>query len=78
MAYYKNPEMNKKRFQHWRFECMQTNYITNASHPEFLKQISERKKKRTSYRKHTKRFSGFFCFWSRFCKLQPQSLLAGF
>lgn len=24
---------------------MQTNYITNASHPEFLKQISERKKK---------------------------------
>lgn len=25
---------------------MQTNYITNASHPEFLKQISERKKKK--------------------------------
>lgn len=46
MAYYKNPEMNKKRFQHQRFECMQTNYITNASHPEFLKQISERKKKK--------------------------------
>lgn len=60
---------------------MQTNYITNASHPEFLKQISERKKKKGPLIENILRgfrFFVLFCFWSRFCKLQPQSLLAGF
>lgn len=42
MADYENQNSGKKLFQHYRYECIQTNYITNASYTEFLKRISKR------------------------------------